>query len=159
MRSTDLGYHLKKEAPKAGKIVWEKDIESARKRALAEGKPLMIMMTATWCGPCKMLEAQTLSDPWVQQFMKEFVVVKAYEDKEVEKQYGLNGYPTLVFTDKVGKELHRTVGYQLTGAFSGQILKACQELNIPADKDLQALAEKGVVKSPPAPQKAPAKLN
>ena len=159
MRSTDLGYHLKKEAPKAGKIVWEKDIESARKRALAEGKPLMIMMTATWCGPCKMLEAQTLSDPWVQQFMKEFVVVKAYEDKEVEKQYGLNGYPTLVFTDKVGKELHRTVGYQPTGAFSGQILKACQELNIPADKDLQALAEKGVVKSPPAPQKAPAKLN
>jgi thioredoxin-related protein len=106
-----------------------------------------------------MLEAQTLSDPWVQQFMKKFVVVKAYEDKEVEKQYGLNGYPTLVFTDKVGKELHRTVGYQPAGAFSGQILKACQELNIPADKDLQALAEKGVVKSPPAPQKAPAKLN
>lgn len=158
MRSNDLGYHLKKETPKAGKFPWEKDIEAARKKALAEGKPMMIMMTATWCGPCKALEANTLSDPWVQQFLKEFVVVKAYEDKAVEKQYGLNGYPTLIFTDKNGKEFHRTVGSQPTGAFSGQVLKACQELGIPADPDLKALAEKKVIKVPASPRQ-PKPLN
>lgn len=158
LRTTDLGYHIKKEAPKAGKFPWEKDIETARKRALAEGKPMMIMMTATWCGPCKALEGNTLSDPWVQQFLKDFIVVKAYEDKAVEKQYGLNGYPTLVFTDKNGKEFHRSVGNQPAATFAGQVLKACQELEAPIDPDLKALAEKKVIKVPASPRK-PVPLN
>lgn len=158
LRSTDLGFHLKKDAPKAGKIAWEKDVETARKRALAENRPMMIMMTATWCGPCKMLEGKTLSDPWVQQFLKGFVLVKAYEDKAVEKEYGLNGYPTLVFTDHTGKEKSRTVGYQTPPAFSGQILWACQELDAPVDPDLKTLSDKQVVRVPPKPKK-PAKVN
>ena len=136
------------------KFPWEKDIEAARKRAKDEGKPMMIMMTATWCGPCKMLESKTLSDPWVQKFLKEFVVVQAYEDKEVEKLYDGNAYPTLVFTDKTGKEMHRTLGYQPAGVFSGNILKACQELGIPPDADLKTLADKKVVKVPAAAKKA-----
>ncbi|MFM7594527.1 MAG: hypothetical protein ACKO85_22255, partial [Isosphaeraceae bacterium] len=53
MRTTDLAFYIGKPAPKAGKFPWEKDIATARKRALAENKPMMIMMTATWCGPCK----------------------------------------------------------------------------------------------------------
>ncbi|QVL33564.1 thioredoxin family protein [Telmatocola sphagniphila] len=148
MRSTDMGYYLKKETPKAGKFPWQKDIEEARKRALAEGKPMMIMMTATWCGPCKLLEEKTLNDPWVQQFLKEFVVVKAYEDKEVEKLYNGNAYPTLVFTDKTGKELHRTLGYQPPGTFSGNIFKACQELGLKIDPDLQTLVDQKIIKLP-----------
>ena len=154
LRTTDLGYYIGREAPKAVKFPWEKDIEAARKRAKDEGKPMMIMMTATWCGPCKMLESKTLSDPWVQKFLKEFVVVQAYEDKEVEKLYDGNAYPTLVFTDKTGKEMHRTLGYQPAGVFSGNILKACQELGIPPDADLKTLADKKVVKVPAAAKKA-----
>ena len=99
-------------------------------------------MTATWCGPCKFLEAKTLSDPRVQQFLKDFVVVQAYEDKEVEKLYNGGSYPTLVFTDKAGKEKHRTLGYQPVGVFSGNILKACQELGVTVDPDLKTLEEK-----------------
>ena len=159
LRTTDLGYHLKKETPKAGKIPWEKDIATARKRALAEGKPMMIMMTATWCGPCKMLEAKTLSDPWVQQFLLGFVLVKAYEDKEVEKEYGLTGYPTLVFVDKKGQAAHKSVGYQPIGTFSGQVLQACLKAGVTVDADLKSLADKKVVKVPSEPKKSPVKLN
>jgi thiol-disulfide isomerase/thioredoxin len=148
MRTTDLAFYIGKPSPKAGKFPWEKDIAAARKRAQAENKPMMIMMTATWCGPCKMLEANTLSDGWVQQFMKDFVVVQAYEDKEVEKQYDGSAYPTLVFTDKTGKEVHRTLGYQPPIAFSGNILKARKELKLPEDADLKVLEEKKVVKPP-----------
>lgn len=148
MRTTDLAFYIGKPSPKAGKFPWEKDIAAARKRARAENKPMMIMMTATWCGPCKMLEANTLSDGWVQQFMKDFVVVQAYEDKEVEKLYDGTAYPTLVFTDKTGKEVHRTLGYQPPIAFSGNILKARKELKLPEDADLKLLEEKKVVKPP-----------
>lgn len=89
-----------------------------------------------------------MNDPWVQQFLKEFVVVKAYEDKEVEKLYNGNAYPTLVFTDKTGKELHRTLGYQPPGTFSGNIFKACQELGLKIDPDLQTLVDQKIIKLP-----------
>ena len=99
LRSTDLGLYVGKPAPKAKELAWEKDYPAALKRARDEKKPMLVMMTATWCGPCKLLEKETLSDPWVRHFLSGFVVVKAYEDKDVEEKYGLNGYPTLVFTD------------------------------------------------------------
>src|SRR5262249_42486395 len=80
-------------------LVGEKDYRSEIKKAKAEKKPLMILMTATWCGPCKLLEKETLDDPWVRYFLSDFVVVKSCEDKDVENAYGLTTYPTLVFTD------------------------------------------------------------
>lgn len=146
MQTTDLGFYIGRPTPKGGEFPWEKDIATARKRAAAEGKPMMIMMTATWCGPCKMLEKETLSNGWIQQFMKDFVVVQAYEEKAVEEQYNCSAYPTLVFTDKSGREVHRTVGFQPAIAFSGQIAKARNALNLSEDKDLKQLQEKGLVR-------------
>ena len=61
------------------------------------------MMTATWCGPCKMLESETLNYRWIRQFLAPFVLVQAFEDKDVEKTYGLGGYPTLAFCDSAWK--------------------------------------------------------
>ena len=145
LRSSDLGFYIGKPAPKTGELAWEKDYPSALKKAQAEKKPVMVMMTATWCGPCKMLEKETLNDPWVRHFLSRFVIVKAYEDKDVEKTYGLNGYPTLVFTDSNGKESVRTVGHQPTLSFAGVCAKAYQKLEQPLPDELQVLVEKKVV--------------
>src|SRR5262245_59671569 len=78
-RKNSASTSARRRPPRA--LAWEKDYPSAITKAKAEKKPLMIMMTATWCGPCKMLEKETLDDPWVRYFLSNFVVVKAYEDK------------------------------------------------------------------------------
>ena len=142
LKSNNIAFYIGKDAPEAAELVWEKDYASALKKAKAEKKPLMIMMTATWCGPCKMLEKETLSDPWIRHFLADFVVVKAYEDRDVEEKYGLQGYPTLVFTDETGKAAHRTVGYQTPLPFAGACAKAFEALGQTPPAELKLLAEK-----------------
>jgi thiol-disulfide isomerase/thioredoxin len=143
--SSDLGFYVGHEAPETSELAWEADFNTALERSKKENRPLMVMMTATWCGPCKMLESQTLSDPWIRHFLSSFVVVKAYEDREVEQTYGLNGYPTLVFCDSSGKQVHKTVGNQPAHSFATQCAKAIKGLDAEMPAELQALIEKKVI--------------
>jgi thiol-disulfide isomerase/thioredoxin len=145
LRTTDLAHYIGKPAPNVGELPWEKDYKSAMKRAAEENKPVMVMMTATWCGPCKMLEKETLNNPWVKHFLSGVVIVQAFEDKEVEKKYGLNGYPTLVFVDSTGKEVHRTAGYKQSIPFLAECVKAFNKLSIKLPEELQLLVDKKVV--------------
>jgi thiol-disulfide isomerase/thioredoxin len=145
LKTTDLGFYIGKTAPKTRELAWEKDYRSALKKAQAEKKPVMVMMTATWCGPCKMLEKETLNDPWIRHFLSNFVIVQAFEDKDVEKTYGLNGYPTLVFTDSNGKEACRTVGHQGAIQFAGVCAKAHAKLDQKLPSELQRLVDQKVV--------------
>jgi thiol-disulfide isomerase/thioredoxin len=142
---TDLGFYIGKSAPKTDDLKWEKDYAAALKKAQAEKKPIMVMMTATWCGPCKALEKETLNNPWTRHFLSGFVIVKAYEDKEVETKYGLNGYPTLVFTDSNGKEAFRSVGYRATMPFAAECAQAFQKLDQKLPPELQTLVDRKVL--------------
>ncbi|HZU34521.1 MAG TPA: thioredoxin family protein [Gemmataceae bacterium] len=123
LMTTDLGFYIGEPAPKTEELKWEKDYASALKRAQAEKKPMLVMMTATWCGWCKKLEHDTLRDAWVRSFLSGFVLVKAFEDKDVEKRYGCSGYPTLVFTDSDGKLIHKVVGYEEWLSFSTDVCR------------------------------------
>jgi thiol-disulfide isomerase/thioredoxin len=145
LRTTDLGFYIGKPAPKTGELPWEKDYQAAMAKAATEKKPVMVMMTATWCGPCKMLEKETLNDPWVKHFLADFIIVKAYEDKQVEAKYPMNGYPTLVFTDSQGKEMHRTVGFQPTTKFLEQCVTGMKKLALKLPEDLQLLIDKKIL--------------
>jgi len=113
---------------------WEQDYQTAIQESQKSGKPLFIMMTADWCGPCKKLERDTLSDPKVRDFMKAFVSVKAYEDEKVEKKYGYNGYPTLVIADKKGEKVYKFSGYMPPGPFIKEISNAYKELGLKLPK-------------------------
>ena len=37
-----------------------------------EGKPVMVMLTASWCGPCKIAKEKVLTDKAVQQELVRF---------------------------------------------------------------------------------------
>jgi thiol-disulfide isomerase/thioredoxin len=147
LRCADLGFYIGKPAPKVRELTWEKDYSTALEKARAERKPLMVMMTATWCGPCKSLESETLADPWIRHFLSDFVIVKAYEDKEVEKTYGLGGYPTLVFTDHDGKAAYKTVGYKQTLPFAGECARAYEKLALEMPAELKRLIDRKVIPS------------
>lgn len=59
-----------------GKIQWL-TIEEAQAKAKTTPKPLMVDVYTSWCGPCKMLEAKTFSDPKLAEYVnKHFYAVK-----------------------------------------------------------------------------------
>jgi hypothetical protein len=143
--TTDAGFYIGKPAPKAEKLAWEKDYAAALARAKKEKKPIFVMETATWCGWCKKLEKDTLDDPWVRHALSDYVVVQAFEDKEVEGKYGCDGYPTLVFADSDGKMAHKFVGYRQAVPFLEQLALADQKLGLELPEELKTLADKKVI--------------
>lgn len=127
-------------------LPWEKDYAGGLAKAKAEKRPLFLMLTATWCGPCKMLESQTLPSPAVLSGLKEFVWVKAYEDEALNKKFHAGGYPTLVFLDSSsGRVLEQSSGYGAPGPFLRHVLAARRAVNLPLTKHMEELLAKAFV--------------
>ena len=127
-------------------LPWEKDYAGALAKAKAEKRPLFLMLTATWCGPCNMLEGQTLPSPVVLSGLKEFVWVKAYEDAALNKEFNLGGYPTLVFLDSSsGRVLEQTCGYEPPGPFLRHVIAARRAAKLPLTPEMEELQAKAFV--------------
>ena len=94
-------------------ISWMTELEPALAKAKETGKPVMVDFYATWCPPCKMLDAQTYTDAGVIEKSKEWVMVRIDVDqnKALSQQYGIQSIPTIVLIDPNGKEMSRTSGF------------------------------------------------
>ena len=124
-------------------LPWETSYGEALTKAKAEKKPIFLMLTATWCGPCKSLESKTLPDPAIRGALQDFIWVKAYEDKQLDERFGRGGYPTLVFIDtETEKPFFKTFGYEAVGPFLSKIIAARKKGGLKLSEDLQKLSDK-----------------
>jgi thioredoxin-related protein len=110
--------------------LWMHDFEAAKAKAVKEGKPIFINFTGTdWCGWCIKLEKEVFSKKAFQDYAKEHLVlvevdfpkkkeqtaeVKA-QNAKLDKEYGVEGYPTLYLLDAQGKKLTEDIGYREGG--------------------------------------------
>ncbi|XP_024974393.1 thioredoxin H2 [Cynara cardunculus var. scolymus] len=71
-------------------------------------KLMVVDFSATWCGPCKMLEPflRSLASKYEDV---EFIKIDVDELKDVAQQFSVNAMPTLVLL-KQGKEVERIIG-------------------------------------------------
>ncbi len=115
---------------KASDDVWTDNFETAKIAAIDEGKDLFLHFTGSdWCPWCVRLRKEVFSqEAFKKGAPKHFVLVNIdfpktkkqsektkKQNRELEKWYQVNGFPTIVLTDSGGRPYART-GYQSGGA-------------------------------------------
>ncbi|WP_437228327.1 thioredoxin family protein [Planctomicrobium sp. SH661] len=110
-------------------VQWHSDLKSAHKQAVAEGKPIMIVFGAEWCGYCKKLEKQTINTPEMSRFINEnFVPVHLDLDKE--KKIGeileVESLPCTIVLSPNADLLGRINGYHTPAPYQKNLTAARQ---------------------------------
>lgn len=116
----------KAEQATADEVQWL-DYQAGWEKAKAENKHMFIDFTATWCGWCKKLDANTFSQPEiVKQLNNDFVPVKVWDhDKDtldldgykitvkdlIKKEFRVRGFPALWFVSPEGVRVGPAGGY------------------------------------------------
>ncbi|MDP4221223.1 MAG: thioredoxin fold domain-containing protein [Bacteroidota bacterium] len=103
----------------------------ALKQAAKEKKIVMIDFYTDWCGWCKRLDRDTYSSDELGKYADDNVIaIKINADDKggvgsaFSNKLGISGFPTIVFFDADGKELHRVVGYKPAPGFMQEMIKA-----------------------------------
>ncbi|MCA9528688.1 MAG: thioredoxin family protein [Myxococcales bacterium] len=111
--------------PAGARIAWHEDYAAARAQAHSQNKPLLVDFGADWCGACKELDHDTLSDPRVVAESRRFVAVRvdlsAGQDTPQKwallRDYKQPGLPLVVLHDASGAEVGRVTGPIATPQF------------------------------------------
>ena len=118
-------------ASMAAESGWLTNYEAAKKQAKEENKPILINFTGTdWCGWCIKIEKEIFSKDEFKAYAKEKLIlmevdfpekkkqsdeVKA-QNKVLDKEFKIEGYPTIFLIDAEGKKLSEDIGYREGGA-------------------------------------------
>ena len=108
--------------------IWITDFAKAKEQAAAKSVPILVDFTGSdWCGWCIKLDKEVFSQAEFQEYAKDSLILvkidfprkklpeaEASANKALEKQFNIEGYPTIVLVDATGKELART-GYRPGG--------------------------------------------
>ena len=99
---------------------WTTDVAAARARAAAENKDVLMLFTGSdWCHYCKLLDGQVFAKAPASRLTDDFVPVMldfpaaaapVPGAEELQEDYAVGGFPTVVLTDPAGREYGRA-GY------------------------------------------------
>lgn len=98
-----------------GIIFFEGRFNEALAKAKEQNKLVFLDCYTTWCGPCKWMAANVFTNDTVADyFNKTFICYKQDMEKgegvDVAKMYTVRNYPTYLWVDPNGKQVHRSVG-------------------------------------------------
>lgn len=85
-------------------------------KAKKEKKIVFVDAYTTWCGPCKLMAKnifplQSVGDYYNSHFINAKIDMEKGEGIDIAKKYGVRAFPTYLFIDGNGEEVHRTLGY------------------------------------------------
>ena len=108
-----------------GSPKFETRYSTALKKAKEENKPLLVVFSASWCGPCQANKKNVYPSDAVKPFHDKFVWVYLDTDEKRNekpaKEFKVNGIPHIQFVDSNGKPLGQTIGGTTPDAFAKEL--------------------------------------
>ncbi|HEY3267309.1 MAG TPA: thioredoxin fold domain-containing protein [Armatimonadota bacterium] len=112
------------------KVRFSSDLNASIAEAGESGKLVMVDVYTDWCYWCRKLDSGAYSEQGVADAVKrDFIAVKLNPEKdaggkEFAKKYEVKGYPTILFLNRQGEEVHRLVGYAPPANFLNELRAA-----------------------------------
>ena len=94
------GFRFSPATNRAHEIAWRPWGREAFAQAQAEGKPVLLSISAVWCYWCHTMDETSYSDPDVQRVLAEdFIAIRADNDHrpDLNTRYNVGGWPTTAF--------------------------------------------------------------
>lgn len=86
----------------AERVVWRTDLAAARQEAAANGKPLFLDFTASWCPACQELKRTAWADSKVARVLAERYVAVSIDidrQRDLATSYQVQAIPTFIVID------------------------------------------------------------
>lgn len=98
----------------AGSPKFRTNQAAALKASKDSGKPLIMVFSASWCGPCQANKARVYPSKDVQPYHDKFVWAYLDADDEANipamEKAGVSGIPHIEIVDKNGKRIGQSIG-------------------------------------------------
>jgi len=90
------------------------DYQDALAKSGEHGMPVLVLFKADWCGWCKKMESETLTDAKVKVAMKHYIMVYVDTDKDrrTASKFSVRGLPSYVITNNKEANLKSGSGYK-----------------------------------------------
>jgi thiol:disulfide interchange protein len=98
--------------------------DMAATAARAESRPILYDFTAAWCAPCHVLDREGWNNREIAALVNERFVAARIVDRqreegkntpaiaELQRRYGVEGFPTLVVASADGREIGKLTGWR-----------------------------------------------
>lgn len=105
-------------------IEWLEDYDVALENAMADQKPVFLLLYADWCQYCEKMMDGTLKDPWLRYFADKYVWVKINSDKEksFKEYFEQRSFPTMVLMNPDGEISEKMTGYKKIDSLVEELL-------------------------------------
>ena len=104
---------------------WQTDYKQALDQAVKEHKQVLLNFTGSdWCPYCIQMDKEVLEKPAFKKYAAEKLILvkldfprkkqlpinEEKQNRELQKQYSINGFPTYILLNSSGEEINRQVG-------------------------------------------------
>ncbi len=114
----------------AAGVAWQSDLKKAAAESARTGKPILLQVTADWCGYCKKMLRETFPDEKLAKKINECfipVVLDADENEEIVDAIGITAFPSTVIISPDLDVIGRVRGFHTPRSLEEKIAPFCKE--------------------------------